>query len=180
VARRSRQGWQGLTDAYRNRIVRGLGGGDAAAAEQRYLAGASLAATRGKAAGEHSRRVERGIARGLTPTQAAGRPLPSEVAASAIEREFNGVPTRQGGGTAWVHLTVNAGQASQVGRYQNETRLLIQGRLPPAEFRRRWQGRRVAGYELEADPDRVVEAMRRHGPPPDGVRYRKGVTGAPP
>jgi len=177
VARRSREGWRGLTQAYRNRIVRGLGGGDAAAAEQRYLAGAILAATRGKAAGEHSRRVERGIARGLTPTQAAGRPLPGEVAASAIEREFNGVPTRQGGGTAWVDLTVNAGQATQVGRYQNDTRLLLADRLSEEEFRRRWQGRRVAGHELESDPGRVMEAMRRHGPPPDGVRYRRGVIG---
>lgn len=175
---RSPAAWARLSPAYRDRLVRRLGGGDAAAARRAYLRGDPLGAIRGHAAaGEHAERIARGVARGLSPSQAAGVPLPGEPGASRIDRAFLGVPVREpGGGTRLIDLAPgNAGAASRLGAYQNDLRLLLDGRLPPADFASRWRGRRVGGRRLEDRPDRALELLRQQAPPPGTPRYRRSV-----
>lgn len=60
-------------------------------------------------------------------------------------------------------------------QYARDQRLLNENLLDPAAFRRRWSRRvrRVGDDELESDPARVLELMRRSGPPPDPFYRRR-------
>lgn len=178
VSPRSRAAWAALSPGYRNRLVRQLGGGDVAAARQAFLRGDPLGRARGHAAAsEHRGRVERGLSRGLTRSQASGLPRPGEPGAARIGRSFVAVPVRLPGGTTrLVDLEPrNAGAASRLGSYENDLRLLLDGRLPPADFASRWRGRRVAGRRLEDRPARAVEVLRQQSPPPGVPRYRRAI-----
>lgn len=167
--------WDTLSPAYRLRLER------AGITRTDFQRGVPLGRARGHLAAEEARtRRERGISRGLSPTQAAGRPRPGEVPASAIVRQFFGVPIRlPGGATGLADITPrNAGAASRIGEYLADVGQLISGRLPAGEFRSRWRSRRVAGHRFEWDPARVLEILRRSGPEPGAERYRRVLPGA--
>jgi hypothetical protein len=177
VARRSAAAWRALAPRYRARLTRAFGSEDTA--RRKYLSGVPLGAARGHAeVGEHRTRVDRGLGRGLTESQAAGRPTAGEVSASGISREFYDVPIRDGSGTRLVTIAPrNAGQAGRLGRYLSDLGNVARGVLPADEFARRWKGRQVAGYRVEHDAARALEAVRRAGPPPGGTRYRRVAVG---
>jgi hypothetical protein len=180
MTRRSAGAWRGLSPSYRARLVRVLGEGDVRVARRRYLAGESLQFARGKRAGEYAERVRRGVRRRLSRTQAAGRPRPGEHGASQSEWTFPGVPVRQADGTALVDVAARRWQqASRLGRYQNDVRELLYGRLPATVFQSRWRRRQIAGVRVESDPDRVIEAIRQQGPEPGIERYRRTFNGRP-
>ncbi|MHB8342633.1 MAG: hypothetical protein ACYDB7_15885, partial [Mycobacteriales bacterium] len=129
--------------------------------------------------GESRIRRERGVSRGLSASQAAGRPRPGEVAASAITREFLGMPIREHGGTRLIDVTPrDAGQASRVGRYLADVGQLVAGQLPAAAFADRWRGRHIAGHAAEWDAGRIMTILSQQGPEPGAVRYRRVVPGA--
>jgi hypothetical protein len=175
MARRSASDWDDLSLRQEARYVRHLGGGDAVLARRRYIRGDALGVARGHAErGEHRARVARGIDRGLTPSQAAGRPQPGEISASQIGREFFDIPVREGGGTLLVDIRPgNARQASQLGGFLADLGNTSAGRMSADEFAEKWRGRRIAGYPVEFDAGRAVEAARRAGPPEGGTRYRR-------
>ncbi len=175
---RSADRWAALSPPYRGRLVRQLGAGDTRRARAAYIKGASLKAARGKPDNESEMRRARGVRRGLTPSQAAGRPRAHEVPASAIGREFDGVPVRNGpepdAGTQMANLTgLTFRQASTIGTYLKDVGELLDGRLRPGVFHRQWRGRKVARKRLEDRPDYVIELMRRQAPPPGQQRYRR-------
>lgn len=177
-AKRSAAAWRSLTPDYRNRLTRTLGNGDANRAQARYLSGASLKAARGKPETEAQVRRQRGQARGLTPSQARGRPRPGEQPASEIGRAFSAVPIRDSGsqlaGTRLVDLPrLNAVQASVIGRYLHNVRQLLDSNLSVADFESRWRGRQAAGQRLEDRADRVVETLRQQGPASRTPRYQR-------
>ena len=83
------------------------------------------------------------------------------------------VPTTAG----LVELTTrNRTETRRVAQFSRDVRLLLDGALEPAAFRRRWTRRvRIAGgFELEADPDVVLVLRAESGPPPDPY-YRRHV-----
>jgi hypothetical protein len=84
-------------------------------------------------------RVRRGIERGLSPSQAMGRPRAGEVRASEVERRVrilgpNG-PTET--------TVVGVAQLSRAGSVDNDAQKLLAGELDMATFDRRWAGRRI-------------------------------------
>jgi hypothetical protein len=174
---RREEAWRRLSPGVRARYSRSFGG--EGAARKAYLRGDPLGAARGHPeTSEHRNRVQRGLIRGLSPTQAAGRPTSDEPSASTIGREFFDVPVRDSAGTRLVTVAPrNAGQAGRVGRYLSDLGNVARGVLSPDDFARRWKGRQAAGYRVEHDAARALEAVRRAGPPPGGTRYRRVAVG---
>ena len=97
-----------------------------------------------------------------------GEHLPVERTGHAgpYEATYSQVVTTQGVREATVHSRV---EASRIGDHAHDVRLLLDGNLDPRAFRRRWRRRvrKVADYELDWDPDRVIAAVTEAGPPPE-------------
>ncbi len=125
---------------------------------------------------ESIRRIERGEARGLSRSQSYGHPGRGERLLTATHVEWSEVTTTQG---MQDLVLTNEKEASRVGKYQRDIRELLDGRMEPRAFRRRWSRRvrTAGGYELEADPDRVVALTFLTGPGPVD-RYRRHSPGA--
>lgn len=95
---------------------------------------------------------------------------------SQVEWQFFGVPIAESAGTHVTNLAVhNETQASTLGSYLSDLGQLQTGWLSAAEFTQRWQGVRLGGVALEGRAGHALEAIRRAGPPPGGVRYRRSV-----
>ena len=60
-------------------------------------------------------------------------------------------------------------EGRRAGEYEADVGRLLGGHLEPAAFRSRWTNRvrTVAGFEVEADPDRVIATKTEVGPPPE-------------
>lgn len=120
---------------------------------------------------EAVRRLLRAESRGFSPGQALGHPRSGEQPISATVVEWAEVTTTQG----IVDLTLTTNRvASRVGRYQHDVQALLENRFDPKAFQRYWRGhvRSAGGYELEADPDRVLALIFLNGPGPID-RYRR-------
>jgi hypothetical protein len=115
--------------------------------------------------------------RGLGPVRRAerarrayesGEHLPVERTGHAgpYESTYSQVITTEGAREVTVHSRI---EARRIGDHAHDVRLLAEGRLDPQAFRRRWRRRvrRVADYELEWDPDRVIAAVTDAGAPPE-------------
>jgi hypothetical protein len=97
-----------------------------------------------------------------------GEHLPVERTGHAgpYEASYSQVVTTKGAREVTVHSRV---EARRVGDHAHDVRLLQDGKLDPRAFRRRWRRRvrKVADYELDWDPDRVIAAVTEAGPPPE-------------
>lgn len=60
-------------------------------------------------------------------------------------------------------------EGRRAGEYEADVGRLLGGHLEPSAFRARWRRRirRVAGFEVEATPDRVLAMKTEIGPPPE-------------
>lgn len=72
--------------------------------------------------------------------------------------------------TTGVHQHVqitNRVEGRRAGEYEADVGRLLGGHLEPGAFRRRWRNRvrTVAGFEVEATPDRVIAMKAEVGPP---------------
>lgn len=110
-----------------------------------------------------------GRQKGRSRGESLGKPERGGQLVSQQQQEWPEVYTTEG-----VRDVIATGprQWSTLGRYERDVRAVVNGELAGATFRRRWRGRRVGGFELESDPDRVKELRRREGPGPT-QRYRR-------
>jgi hypothetical protein len=71
--------------------------------------------------------------------------------------------------------TTSRVETRRVGQYSRDVRLLLDGDLDAADLRRRWSRRKrgAGGFELEADPDRVLVLRAEAGPPPEPFYSRR-------
>lgn len=74
--------------------------------------------------------------------------------------------------TTGVHQHVrikNRVEGRRAGEYEADVGRLLGGHLEPGAFRRRWRNRvrTVAGFEVEATPERVIAVKVEVGPPPE-------------
>jgi hypothetical protein len=125
---------------------------------------------------ETIRRLGRAEARGISRGQALGHPGPGEQLISTDLTEWSEVPTTSG----IVDITTTTmREASRVGRYLRDVRELLENRIDPSTFRHRWirRVRKAGGYQLEADPNRVLALTFFNGPGPVD-RYRRLEPGA--
>jgi len=100
-------------------------------------------------------RVRRGVERGLTPSQALGRPRAGEVRASEVVRRV-----RILGPDGPVETTVTGvAQLSRAGRVDNDAAELLAGRLDLATWNRRWAGKTI-GDVVIPDAARVLRLGR--------------------
>ncbi len=60
-------------------------------------------------------------------------------------------------------------EGRRAGEYESDVGRLLGGHLEPAAFRARWRSRvrTVAGFEVEATPERVLAMKAEVGPPPE-------------
>lgn len=107
----------------------------------------------------YRQRVERDVARGLTPSQAGGHPREGEAPASAVTGHGfaeTSLFTREAGDIVTLP-DATAAEATRVARYLRITRSLQHGTITPAEFQRRvsrWEP--IRGQHFLADPQRVL------------------------
>jgi hypothetical protein len=95
--------------------------------------------------------------RGLTPTQAIGKPKAGEQPASRVRRDV----TVLGMNGPVVVTVVGTKERSRAGSQDNDARELLAGRLDMRTYDRRWKGRTVGGVMV---PDaRRVLALGRAG-----------------
>jgi hypothetical protein len=95
---------------------------------------------------------------------------------SGLQWTFFGVPVAEPGGTRVANLTVHSeADASTLGSYLSDLGRLQSGWLSTAEFEQLWDGVTLGRFALESRPGHALEAMRRAGPPPGGVRYRRSI-----
>jgi len=89
-------------------------------------------------------RVRHGVERGLSASQALGRPRVGEVRASQVERRVR-ILGRDGPAetTIW-----GVAELSRAGRFDNDTGELLAGRLDMAAYDRRWAGKTIGDVEL--------------------------------
>lgn len=71
--------------------------------------------------------------------------------------------------------TTSRVETRRVGQYSRDVRLLLDGDLDAADFRRRWSRRKrgAGGFELEPDPDKVLVLRAEAGPPPEPFYRRR-------
>jgi hypothetical protein len=134
---------------------------------------ARSAVTRAK----YAQRVERAETEQQSRAQARGHPARGESLSSQFTVEWSTVTTTAG--VVDVTTTTRL-EASRVGAYLADTRKLLEGRIEPSAFRRRWSRRirTVGGFELEPDPDAVLALVFVNGPGPVD-RYRRLDAGRP-
>jgi len=96
-------------------------------------------------------RIERGAARGLTRSQARGHPGKGQPLASQVERRVQIV-----GASGPLEVTVIGTRASsRAARYDNDARRLLEGKIAPGTFNRRWAGKGI-GDVLLPNADQVL------------------------
>ena len=89
----------------------------------------------------------------LTARQALSHPAPMDTA-PAISLMVDGPPR------FIIIEGLSRGDLRRAGRYQNLVRLLSEGRMTPAEFRRRVRSwRPIAGFTFLSDPDAVLAQL---------------------
>jgi hypothetical protein len=101
-------------------------------------------------------RVERGVARGLSPARALGHPAKGERLASQVEKAV----TILGKGGPVVVTLVGTKARSQAGKFDNDAGLLRAGKLSPATFDRRWKGKSIGGVNLPSANEVLALAHR--------------------
>jgi len=89
-------------------------------------------------------RLKRGEDRGLTRSQSRGHPGKGQKLASKVERDVTLLSSR--GPTETT--TVGVRDLSRASRFDNDSQLLLGGKLTPKQFDRRWAGKTIAGQEL--------------------------------
>jgi hypothetical protein len=101
-------------------------------------------------------RVERGVARGLSPSQALGHPARGETLASQVEKEVTVL-----GKSGPIAVTLVGTKArSQAGKFDNDAGLLRAGKLTPSTFDRRWKGKSIGGVALPSAKEVLALAHR--------------------
>jgi hypothetical protein len=100
-------------------------------------------------------RVRRGVERGLSPTQALGRPRAGEARASLVERRV----TILGPNGSVQTTVVGVAALSRAGSYDNDAQELLAGRVDMATWDRRWAGRTIGDVVLP-DAARVIRLQR--------------------
>jgi hypothetical protein len=119
-------------------------------------------------------RVERGAEIGLSKSQALSHPRKGELPPSEVERSFDLITP-----TGKREIIARGSKESRLaGKRARDQRELSWGRLDGAEFKKRWRGKTIGGEPMEADPDRVIERLRRD-PEAADLRYRRGPTRRP-
>ena len=101
-------------------------------------------------------RVERGVARGLSRSQALGHPAKGEQLASKVEKDV----TLLGKGGPVVVTLVGTKARSQAGSFDNDARLLRDGKLSRATFDHRWKGKSIGGIALPSSGEVLALAHR--------------------
>lgn len=121
---------------------------------------------------EYQVRVERAARQDFTRSQAAGHPRAGETPLSKA-RTWEGIVTVEGIATL---EGISHRQASILGRYEHDTKQLLEGRMSKVTFQTRWTGRRVAGVELESDPSKIeaVAAAPKGARPKVRYEIRRG------
>ena len=100
-------------------------------------------------------RIRRGIERGLTPSQAIGKPQPGEQPASRVERDVMVI----GPNGAQVARAVGVKERSRAAKLDDDVKRLTQGDIDRAAYNRRWRDRTIAGVAVP-DADRVLALAR--------------------
>jgi hypothetical protein len=122
----------------------------------------------------YAKRIEVAERRRRSRPQARGHAGESETPASAVRALWTDVPT-----TAGIRdLETQGIESRRVGQYQRNVRELLEGRITPMAFRRRWRrrSRAAAGFELVSDPDQVLTMTFLAGPSPQ-ERYQSLAAG---
>ena len=98
-------------------------------------------------------RVRKGVERGLTASQALGHPRPGEARASEVLGRQGWKVTLFVGSGEVATFDTDYRTAQRAGRYMALTRRLVEGRISPAEFKRRAARMRpIGGHRLVSDP----------------------------
>jgi hypothetical protein len=120
------------------------------------------------------RRIERAERNRRSRAQARGHPRSIEPGIGAVRAHWTDVATTRG----LESFETQGIESRRTGQHMRDTRLLLEGRLEPSRFERRWRRRRreAGGFELLADADRVLELHFTAGPPPL-ERYRRITAG---
>jgi hypothetical protein len=100
-------------------------------------------------------RLRHGIERGLTPSQAIGKPKAGEQPASRVERDV----MTMGPNGAQVARAVGTKERSTAAKLDDDVKRLTHGDLDRPAYNRRWRGRTVAGVPVP-DADRVLALAR--------------------
>lgn len=140
---RPQRAWDRLASGTRRRWVSAFGGPRSLSAERR--AGRARLAYE---AGEH------------LPVERTGHAGPY----SAVFSEL----VTTAGVQQHVRITDRV-EGRRAGEYEADVGRLLGGHMDPAAFQDRWRHRvrTVAGFEVEADPDRVLAMKTEVGPPPE-------------
>jgi hypothetical protein len=116
-------------------------------------------------------RIDRGAEIGLSKGQALGHPRRGELKPGEVERTYSLITAA---GPREI-TTRGTKEARLAGRRARDQRELAAGRLDGAEFAKRWRGKTIGGQPMEANPERVIERIRRDREAAD-LRYRRGAT----
>jgi hypothetical protein len=116
-------------------------------------------------------RLRRGVERGLTPSQAIGKPKAGEQPASRVERDVMII----GPNGAQVATAVGTKERSRAAKLDDDVKRLTHGDLDRLAYNRRWRGRTIAGVPVP-DADRVL-ALARAGRVGFGDFYPAGPSG---
>jgi len=104
-------------------------------------------------------RVQKGVERGLTRSQALGHPRQGEDRASEVLGRPKWTVTVFAGSAEVAVFDADYRTAQRAGRYMALARRLVEGRISPAEFKQRAARMKpIGGLKLVSDP-RVVLAL---------------------
>jgi hypothetical protein len=92
----------------------------------------------------YHRRIARGEAMGLTRSQTRGHAKRGEVPASKVEKTVTIL-----GATGATEVTaIGAKERSRAAKYDNDVQRLLDNKLAPSAFDRRWKGKSIGGVAL--------------------------------